>query len=100
KWRGLRLILVRLGFTKSRTAGGHMAQAREAMIAELKRGAVPVLQSLGFKGSFPHFRREMDTQIDLLSFQFSMSGGQVVVENGKFPANADTVCSALLPPWQ
>jgi len=75
-----------------------MAQAREAMIAELKRVAVPVLRSLGFKGSFPHFRREMDTQIDLLSFQFSMSGGQFVVEIGKFPAKGYRVFSELIPP--
>ncbi len=54
-----------------------MILSRDAMIEELKRVAVPVLRSLGFKRSFPHFRRVTDTQIDLLTFQFSMGGGRL-----------------------
>lgn len=37
-----------------------MTKSRDVMIGEWKRHAVPVLRSLGFKGSFPHFRRETD----------------------------------------
>ncbi|MEX2174453.1 MAG: DUF4304 domain-containing protein [Pirellulaceae bacterium] len=39
---------------------------------------------MGFRGSFPHFRRVGGRRIDLLTFQFSMFGGQFVVEVGKF----------------
>ena len=46
----------------------------------LKATVVPVLRSLGFKGTFPHFYREQLGHIDLACFQFSMSGGKFVVE--------------------
>jgi hypothetical protein len=74
-----------------------MSQSRDAMIAGLKRVAVPVLRSLGFKGSFPHFRRATDTQIDLLTFQFSMGGGQFVVEVGTFPPEGYKLYGELIP---
>jgi hypothetical protein len=41
---------------------------------------VPGLRDIGFKGSFPHFRRPIATQIELLTFQFYSSGGSFVVE--------------------
>jgi hypothetical protein len=53
---------------------------RENMEGSLKATVVPVLRSLGFKGSFPHFFREQHGHIDLACFQFSMSGGKFVVE--------------------
>jgi len=74
-----------------------MSQTRDAMIAELKRVAVPVLRSLGFKGSFPHFRRETDTRIDLLTFQFSMGGGQFVIEIGSFPSAGYELYGKVVP---
>jgi hypothetical protein len=74
-----------------------MSQSRDAMIAELKRAAVPVLRSLGFKGSFPHFRRASDAQVDLLTFQFSMGGGQFVVEVGTFPPGGYASYGELIP---
>ena len=74
-----------------------MSQSRDAMVAELKRVAGPVLRSLGFKGSFPHFRRATDTQIDLLSFQFSTSGGEFVVEIGSFPPTGYELYGKLVP---
>ena len=49
------------------------------MVAALKESVIPALRSKGFSGSFPHFRRIRTTQIDLLSFQFSMWGGQFAV---------------------
>ncbi len=74
-----------------------MSQSRDAMIAELKRVTVPVLRSLGFKGSFPHFRRSTDTQIDLLTFPFSMAGGQFVIEIGMIPPDGYELYGKLIP---
>ena len=68
------------------------------MIAELKRVAVPVLREMGFRGSFPHFRRVGEGRVDLLTFQFSMFGGQFVVEVGKFPAGGHRLAGKLIPP--
>lgn len=70
------------------------------MIAELKRIAVPVLRALGFKGSFPHFRRETEAQIDLLTFQFSMAGGQFVIEIGTFPSEGYRLYDKVIPATQ
>src|SRR5258708_2075389 len=74
-----------------------MSQSRDAMIAELKRVAVPALRSLGFKGTFPHFRRVTAAQIDLLTFQFSVGGGQFVIEVGKFPPEGHELYDKLIP---
>ena len=46
----------------------------------LKEYFVPELRNLGFKGSFPHFRRVVSPYLQLLSFQFFSSGGSFVVE--------------------
>ncbi len=53
--------------------------AREKMDQALKRLVIPELRRLGFKGSFPHFRRISD-HVDLLTFQFDKWGGGFVVE--------------------
>ena len=50
------------------------------MIKVLKEAVIPTLREMGFAGSFPHFRRLRDSQIDLLTFQFSRWGGSFVVE--------------------
>jgi Domain of unknown function (DUF4304) len=57
-----------------------MSDSREQMIAALREVAVPVLRDMGFAGTFPHFRRSRDSQIDLLTFQFNRYGGSFVVE--------------------
>ena len=57
-----------------------MTDLRHEMEFALKSGVVPVLRSHGFKGSFPHFYRENLGHIDLLTFQFSFSGGSFLVE--------------------
>jgi hypothetical protein len=75
-----------------------MSQSRDEMIASLKRIVVPVLRELGFKGSFPHFRREVGQRIDLLTFQFSQWGGRFVVEVGSFPAAGHVLAGRLIPP--
>jgi len=57
-----------------------MSGSKEQMIAALRDSVVPVLRKLKFSGSFPHFRRIQERQIDLLTFQFNRNGGSFVVE--------------------
>ena len=59
---------------------------RDKMVAALKEIVVPTLRDMGFRGSFPHFRRQRDEQMDLLTFQFSQWGGSFVVEIAHCPA--------------
>lgn len=75
-----------------------MSISRDAMIAELKRAAVPVLRELGFSGSFPHFRRMGPERVDVLTFQFSSWGGSFIVEIGACPPQGFESCSKLIPP--
>jgi hypothetical protein len=58
---------------------------RKAMSAALKKLVAPHLRSLGFTGSFPHYRRLLEERTDLLTFQFDRHGGGFVVEVGKCP---------------
>jgi len=57
-----------------------MSESRDKMMEALHRVVVPMLRDMGFTGSFPHFRRVHDTQIDVLTFQFNRWGGSFVVE--------------------
>jgi hypothetical protein len=54
--------------------------SRDEMNSALKARFVPVLRKLGFKGSLPHFRRQRDSRVDLLTVQFDRHGGGFVVE--------------------
>lgn len=49
------------------------------IIVYLKSVLVPKLRDLGFKGSFPHFRRMQEDRIDLMTFQFNKWGTQKFV---------------------
>ena len=53
---------------------------RNKMIENLNNVVVPTLRQLGFKGSFPHFRRQTTERINLLTFQFDKCGGGFVIE--------------------
>ncbi|WP_430509865.1 DUF4304 domain-containing protein [Gottfriedia solisilvae] len=53
---------------------------RKMMDNALKKVVIPYLRKEGFKGSLPHFRRINETNIDLITFQFSRWGGSFVVE--------------------
>lgn len=53
---------------------------RASMDAALKEIVLPVLRNLGFKGSFPHFRRFNERSVDLLTFQFEKWRGGFIVE--------------------
>ena len=57
-----------------------MSESRDKMIEALRRVVVPTLRDMRFTGSFPHFRRIRDIQIDLLTFQFNRWGGSFVTE--------------------
>ncbi|MCI0146687.1 DUF4304 domain-containing protein [Paraburkholderia sediminicola] len=54
--------------------------SREEMNSALKAHLVPALRQLGFKGSLPHFRRQRENRVDLLTIQFDRQGGGFVVE--------------------
>jgi len=60
------------------------------MIAQLKKLVIPALRENGFRGSYPHFRRIKEKQIDLLTFQFNKYGGSFVVEVSNCPAEGIT----------
>ena len=67
---------------------------RKEMESSLIEIVVPVLRQLGFKGSFPHFRRLTPNRINLLTFQFDRHGGGFVIEianakNEKFKGYGD-----------
>lgn len=57
-----------------------MSESRDHMNLALKELAVPALRDMGFKGSFPNFYRSSGSHVDLLKFQFRLSGGSFVVE--------------------
>ena len=64
-----------------------MSETRAEANQVLKSAVVPVLRSMGFKGSLPHFRRIGPAKIDLLTFQFDKYGGGFVVEIAKCEAS-------------
>ncbi len=67
-----------------------MSEQRDKMIATLKTVAIPSLRAKGFSGSFPHFRRIRDAQIDLLTFQVSAFGPQFCVNLHTCPPSGYT----------
>lgn len=60
-----------------------MNEKRQKMNLALKESVVPKLREKGFKGSLPHFRRILETEIHLLTFQFDRYGGGFVIELAK-----------------
>jgi hypothetical protein len=57
-----------------------MTDRRREVDTQVKRLTVPLLRQRGFKGSYPHFYREIDGHVDLLMFQFRLDGSRFVVE--------------------
>ncbi|WP_409304954.1 DUF4304 domain-containing protein [Peribacillus sp. SCS-155] len=53
---------------------------RKKMNNALKKIVVPILREYEFKGSLPHFRRNNENNIELITFQFNRWGGSFVVE--------------------
>ena len=60
-----------------------MSAHRDQMMAALKNAFVPMLREKGFVGSFPHFRRTLDTRIDFLDVQFAREGGRFCLNIGQ-----------------
>jgi len=59
-------------------------RARSDVVRDsLKRVVVPSLRSRGFRGSFPHFARKLESRIDLLNFQFSLYSPSLYVNIGQ-----------------
>lgn len=61
------------------------SKQRKSMDTALKQVVVPFLREQGFKGSYPHFRRINENNIDLLTFEFNKWGGSFAVELGICP---------------
>ncbi|MFC1617661.1 DUF4304 domain-containing protein [Patescibacteria group bacterium] len=57
-----------------------MSEDKKQMDSAIKKILVPILREKNFKGTFPHFFREINGHIDLLTFQFNRYGGSFVVE--------------------
>ena len=64
----------------------------------IRNHVIPVLRSKGFTGSFPHLRRATPTRIELLTFQFRLSGGSFVVEIATCEAEGITNAWRHVPP--
>jgi len=64
-----------------------MSEAHDEMVKAIKRIVAPRLREMGFKGSFPHFRRPTKAQIDLLTFQFDNQGGGFILEISRCPTD-------------
>lgn len=73
-------------------------ERRKKMDAALKEIAIPFLRQQGFKGSFPHFRREKDGQLNLLTFQFSLYSPEFVVEIATCATNGHAIWHSFLQP--
>ena len=67
------------------------SQQRKNMDLSIKDIVIPVLKEQGFKGSFPHFRRKNEDNIDLITFQFNRWGGSFVVELAICPLEGITM---------
>lgn len=67
------------------------SQPRKNMDLTIKDIVIPVLKEQGFKGSFPHFRRKNENNIDLITFQFNRWGGSFVVELAICPLEGITM---------
>ena len=65
-------------------------ERREKMDMAIKEIVIPFLRSNGFKGSYPHFRRETSANLNLLSFQFSLFSAKFVVEIANCPPTGYT----------
>ena len=51
----------------------------------MKKIVIPYLREHGFKGSFPHFRRQNEDNIDLIAFQYNRHGGSFTVNLATCP---------------
>jgi hypothetical protein len=57
------------------------------MSTALKAELVPALREFGFVGAFPHFSRESQLRLQLVSVLYHQSGGQFLLEFGALPSS-------------
>src|SRR5881394_3461087 len=57
-----------------------MNERRREIQTVLKNITIPLLCEMGFKGSFPHFYRQVGDHVELLMFQFRLDGSSFIVE--------------------
>jgi len=76
-----------------------MSKTRIDMLESLKRITVPVIRTLGFKGSGQNFHRIRDGHVDLLTFQFSVFPGRLIAEISYVTAEKKNIApaQALVP---
>jgi hypothetical protein len=60
-----------------------MTVDRENMQRAIKHFVVPQIRALGFKGSFPHFKRRANEEHQMLMIFFNKYGGSFYVEAGR-----------------
>lgn len=67
----------------------------------LKKIVIPELREQGFKGSFPHFRRGNESNLDLITFQFNKRVGSFVVELASCPKDGTIMYwGEIIPPYK
>ncbi|WP_339711772.1 DUF4304 domain-containing protein [Cyclobacterium amurskyense] len=65
-------------------------EKRQKIDQAIKDITIPFLREKGFKGSFPHFRRQNKDGINLLTFQHSLYDTKFVVEIANCPPEGIT----------
>jgi hypothetical protein len=63
-----------------------MAEADRKMRLALKKLLVPVMEKSNFNGMFPHFRRKIENELQLVTVLFWKYGGSFCLEFGRHPA--------------
>lgn len=70
---------------------------REKVIDEIKEYIIPEIRKREFKGSYPHFKRIKNNQIDLLSFQFDKYGSAFWIEISVVYTENDQYTNIIFP---
>lgn len=65
-------------------------ERRQKIDEAIKDITIPFLREKGFKGSFPHFRRQLPDEINLLTFQHSLYDTKFVIEIANCSPNGTT----------
>jgi hypothetical protein len=63
-----------------------MAENDKKMRLALKKLLAPTIERCGFSGTFPHFRRKIDDELQLVTVLFWKYGGSFCLEFGRHPA--------------
>ena len=53
---------------------------RQIMLSALQTYTIPCLRDIGLEGKYPHFRRQKDNCIELITFQTNKHGGAFTIE--------------------